>query len=187
MAIINTIKELVPLNPLYGEELKVFLDHFSPNDPSHLADFAASLTTAGKEELQEVLETSDILQRLGKVLRLINKELEVARAQMKIRRHVEAEMQARQKEFFLREQLKAIQKELGLSKDDRTAEVDKFRKRIATLTLPEAVQKRILRSAQRPCRIRDTERHRHQHATNDQRTHWALPVYGRAQGNGSAG
>jgi ATP-dependent Lon protease len=143
VAIINTIKELVPLNPLYGEELKVFLDHFSPNDPSHLADFAASLTTAGKEELQEVLETSDILQRLGKVLRLINKELEVARAQMKIRRHVEAEMQARQKEFFLREQLKAIQKELGLSKDDRTAEVDKFRKRIATLSLPEAVQKRI--------------------------------------------
>jgi ATP-dependent Lon protease len=143
VAIINTIKELVPLNPLYGEELKVFLDHFSPNDPSHLADFAASLTTAGKEELQEVLETSDILQRLGKVLRLINKELEVARAQMKIRRHVEAEMQARQKEFFLREQLKAIQQELGLSKDDKTAEVDKFRERIAALTVSEAVQKRL--------------------------------------------
>jgi ATP-dependent Lon protease len=143
VAIINTIKELLPLNPLYGEELKVFLEHFSPNDPSHLADFAASLTTAGREELQEVLETSDILQRLGKVLRLINKELEVARAQMKIRRHVEAEMQARQKEFFLREQLKAIQKELGLSKDDKTAEVDKFRERIAALTVPAAVQKRL--------------------------------------------
>ena len=54
VAIINTIKELVPLNPLYGEELKIFLEHFSPDDPSHLADFAASLTTAGKEELQEV-------------------------------------------------------------------------------------------------------------------------------------
>jgi len=143
VAIINTIKELVPLNPLYGEELKVFLEHFSPNDPSHLADFAASLTTAGKEELQEVLETTHILSRLEKVLRLINKELEVAKAQMKIRQHVEAEIQSHQKEFFLREQLKAIKKELGLSKDDKTAEVDKFRERIAALTVPEPVQQRL--------------------------------------------
>ncbi len=143
VAIINTIKELVPLNPLYGEELKVFLEHFSPDDPSHLADFAASLTTAGKEELQEVLETTHILSRLEKVLRLINKELEVARAQMKIRQHVEAEIQSHQKEMFLREQLKAIQKELGLSKDDKTAEVDKFRERISELTLTETAQARL--------------------------------------------
>jgi ATP-dependent Lon protease len=143
VAIINTIKELVPLNPLYGEELKVFLEHFSPDDPSYLADFAASLTTAGKEELQEVLETTRILPRLEKVLRLINKELEVARAQMKIRKHVEAEIQSHQKEMFLREQLKAIQKELGLSKDDKTAAVDKFRERIEPLTVPEAAQVRI--------------------------------------------
>jgi len=143
VAIINTIKELVPLNPLYGEELKIFLEHFSPDDPSHLADFAASLTTAGKEELQEVLETTHILSRLEKVLLLINKELEVARAQMKIRKHVEAEIQSHQKEMFLREQLKAIQKELGLSKDDKTAEVDKFRERITELEIPEATQERL--------------------------------------------
>jgi ATP-dependent Lon protease len=143
VAIINTIKELVPLNPLYGEELKVFLEHFSPDDPSNLADFAASLTTAGKDELQEVLETTAILPRLEKVLHLINKELEVARAQMKIRQHVEEEMQSHQKEVFLREQLKAIQKELGLTKDDRTAEVDKFRERIEELELPEPAELRL--------------------------------------------
>ena len=143
VAIINTIKELVPLNPLYGEELKIFLEHFSPDDPSHLADFAASLTTAGKQELQEVLETTHILSRLEKVLRLINKELEVARAQMKIRKHVEEEIQSHQKEMFLREQLKAIQKELGLSKDDKTAEVDRFRERIAELVIPEATRERL--------------------------------------------
>ena len=50
VAVINTIKELIPLNPLYGEEFKLFLEHFHPNDPSHLADFAASLTTSAKEE-----------------------------------------------------------------------------------------------------------------------------------------
>lgn len=143
VAIINTIKELVPLNPLYGEELKIFLEHFSPENPSHLADFAASLTTAGKEELQEVLETTHILSRLEKVLRLINKELEVARAQMKIRKQVEEEIQSHQREFFLQQQMKAIQKELGLSKDDRTAEADKFKERLETLTVPEPVQGRI--------------------------------------------
>jgi len=143
VAIINTIKELVPLNPLYGEELKVFLEHFSPDDPSHLADFAASLTTAGKADLQEVLDTTHILSRLEKVLRLINQELEVARAQMKIRKQVEEEIQSHQREFFLQQQLKAIQKELGLSKDDKTAEVEKFRERLESLTVPAAVQERM--------------------------------------------
>ena len=143
VTIINIIKELVPLNPLYGEELKVFLSHFTPNEPSHLADFAAAMTTADKEELQEVLETIQILPRLQRVLELIQKELEVAKAQAKIRMQVEEEIQTRQREVFLREQLKAIQKELGISKDDRTAEVDRFRERMQSLSLPEKAQKRF--------------------------------------------
>jgi ATP-dependent Lon protease len=143
VAIINTIKELLPLNPLYGEELKVFLERFHPNEPSHLADFAAALTTASKEELQEVLETVDILPRLEKVLSLTHKELEVAKAQTQIRQQVQAELEGRQREMFLREQLKAIQKELGISKDDRTAEVDRFRERIDALKLPETARKRV--------------------------------------------
>ena len=143
VAVINTIKELVPLNPLYGEEFKLFLDNFHPNDPSHLADFAASLTTSGKEEQQEVLEAVDLLTRLERVHVLINKELEIAKAQAHIRKQVESEMQQHQREHILREQLKVIQKELGISKDDRTAEADKFRERIETLQLPEAAKKRI--------------------------------------------
>ena len=67
MAIINTIKELLPLNPLYQEELRMFLDRFGPDDPSHLADFAASLTTSDKDALQGVLETFDLLRRIGAV------------------------------------------------------------------------------------------------------------------------
>ncbi|HHO69200.1 MAG TPA: endopeptidase La, partial [Gammaproteobacteria bacterium] len=74
VAIINTIKELIPLNPLYGEEFKMFLEHFHPNDPSHLADFAASLTTSAREEQQEVLEALDLLTRMERVHVLINKE-----------------------------------------------------------------------------------------------------------------
>ncbi|MHB9119436.1 MAG: endopeptidase La [Burkholderiales bacterium] len=143
MAIINTIKELVPLNPLYSEELKYFLNRFSPNEPSSLADFAASLTTSTKEELQSVLEALNLGRRMRKVLVLIKKELDVAKLQLQIREQVEEKMTKQQREFFLREQLKAIQKELGLAKDDRTADVERFRERLAKLKLPEGAAKRI--------------------------------------------
>ncbi len=142
-AIINVIKELLPLNPLYGEELKQFLGHYGPSDPSRLADFGASLTTASGTELQEVLEILPLYPRLEKALVLLQKELEIARAQMEIRKHVESEMQQRQREVFLREQLKYIQKELGISKDDRTAEVEKFRERIEALEVPEHALERM--------------------------------------------
>ena len=143
LAVINTIKELLPLNPLYGEELKIFLDRMGPDDPSHLADFAASLTTANKEQLQEILSAVDLLPRMEKVLALLNNELELARTQHEIRKSVEDRMEGQQREFFLREQLKSIQKELGLEKDDRTAELDKFRERLEQLTLSEQAQKRV--------------------------------------------
>lgn len=143
MAIINTIKELMPLNPLYSEELKFFLNRFSPNEPSLLADFAASLTTASKEELQSVMDAFNLRRRMEKVLVLIKKELEVAKLQSQIREQVEQKMTKQQREFFLREQLKEIQKELGLAKDDKTADVERFSERLAKLKLTESAQKRV--------------------------------------------
>ncbi len=89
VAVINTIKELLPLNPLYGEELKFFLARFGPDQPSRLADFAASLTTASKVELQDVLQTVDLEPRLEKVLFLLKKELELAKTQARISERVE--------------------------------------------------------------------------------------------------
>ncbi len=143
MAIINSIKELLPLNPLYSEELKFFLNRFSPNEPSLLTDFAASLTTASKEKLQDVLEALNLRRRMEKVLVLIKKELDVARLQSQIREQVDEKMTKQQREFFLREQLKAIQKELGLAKDDKTAEIERFQERLGKLKLTESAQKRV--------------------------------------------
>lgn len=143
IAIINTIKELMPLNPLYSEELKFFLNRFGPNEPSPLTDFAASLTTAPKLQLQEVLETFPLLRRMEKVLVLIKKELDVAKLQAQIRERVEEKLSEQQRQFFLREQLKAIQKELGIAKDDRTAELDRFRERLQALNVPKGARQRI--------------------------------------------
>ncbi len=143
VAIINTIKELLPLNPLYAEELRMFLDRFGPEDPSHLTDFAASLTTSDKFQLQAVLETIELLPRMEKVLELLHRELELVKAQASIRKTVEDRMEKQQRDFFLREQLKAIQQELGIEKDDRTAELDKFHERLEKLTLTEQAQSRV--------------------------------------------
>lgn len=143
MAIINTIKELLPLNPLYSEELKYFLNRFGPNEPSPLTDFAAGLTTASGQALQEILETYPVIERMQRVLVLLKKEMEVAKLQHKIRQRVEDQMSEQQRKFFLREQLKEIQKELGLEKDDRTADIERYQERVEKLTLPEHARKRL--------------------------------------------
>ncbi|QDD89430.1 endopeptidase La [Pseudomonas oryzihabitans] len=143
MALINAIKELLPLNPLYSEELKNYLNRFSPNDPSPLTDFAAALTTAPGDELQQVLDTVPMLQRMEKVLPLLRKEVEVARLQKELSAEVNRKINERQREFFLREQLKLIQQELGITKDDRSSDIESFRQRLDGKVLPEAAQKRI--------------------------------------------
>jgi ATP-dependent Lon protease len=143
MAIINGIKDLLPINPLYGEELKHYLNRFSPHEPGPLTDFAAAITSAKGGELQDVLETLAVMPRMQKVLPLLHKEIEVAQLQSEISEQVNAQMQDRQREFFLREQLKVIQKELGITKDDRESDVDTFRQRLDELTVPPKVMTRI--------------------------------------------
>ncbi|MCB1842999.1 MAG: LON peptidase substrate-binding domain-containing protein, partial [Halioglobus sp.] len=143
MALIKEIKELLPLNPLYSEELKQYLANFSPNQPSLLADFSAALTTASGEQLQEIMDTLPLRSRMEKVLTLLRKEREVAELQGQITSQVNEKVSDQQREFFLREQLKIIQKELGISKDDRTSDVETFEQRIAELDMPAAVARRI--------------------------------------------
>jgi ATP-dependent Lon protease len=143
MALIKEIKELVPLSPLYSEELKIYLANFNPNQPSLLADFSAALTTASGELLQEILDTLPLRSRIEKVLKLLRKEREVAELQGQITSQVNEKVSDQQREFFLREQLKIIQKELGISKDDRTSDEEMFAERITNLAMPEAVAKRI--------------------------------------------
>ena len=143
MALISAIKELLPINPLYSEELKQYLDRFNPNDPSPLADCAAAITTASGDELQEILDTPLVYERLQKSLALVKKEIEVAKLHNQIRDEVNRSINERQREFFLREQLKVIQRELGLQKDDKTAEIETFSKRMVEKSVPTLVQQRF--------------------------------------------
>ncbi len=143
MAIIATLKELVQINPLYSEEIKLFLGRSSMDDPARLADFAANLTNADGFELQEVLETLNLQERIEKVLILLKKELEVSRLQTHISQQIEEKISAQQRDFFLREQFKAIKKELGLEKEGKVSEIEKFQARLKKLTLNQEAQNAV--------------------------------------------
>lgn len=143
ISIITTIKELLKLNPLFKEELQIFLGHSDFTEPGKLADFAVALTTASREELQEVLETYDLQGRIDKALVLLKKELDLSRLQNSINQKIEATISKTQREFFLREQLKTIKKELGLEKDDKTCDAEKFETRLKKRKVPEDVMQVI--------------------------------------------
>ena len=143
MAIISSVKDLLKTNSLFQEELKLFLNRFSVEDPGKLSDFVASMTQAESGEVQEILETFDLRQRVKKVLILLKKEIEINKLQKKITQQIEEKISKQQKEFFLKEQLKEIKKELGLEKDEKSTEIDKFQEKIAKLKLSEEAAQRI--------------------------------------------
>jgi len=123
VAIINTIKDLLKHNPLHEEELRLFLSSFGLDEPNHLADFAASMTTAGRVELQEVLETYPIFDRMKKVMSLLNRELNVSKIQNRIRNNIEERISEQQRKYFLNEQLHEIQRELGMEEEASDQEI----------------------------------------------------------------
>lgn len=143
MAILATMHELIPINPLYFQELKQYLLRFNPNDPSMLADCAASITTAGAAELMSVLETVKLLPRLKIALRLIERELETTKLERSIKNAVSEKINADQRKFFLREQLQEIQKELGIQYDDNTSELNRLREKMSKLKPPPAVAEKF--------------------------------------------
>lgn len=143
ISIISTIKELLKLNPLFKEELQVFLSHSDFTEPGRLADFAVALTTASREELQDVLQTLELQGRIDKALLLLKKEIDLSRLQSNINQRIEANISKTQREFFLKEQLKAIKKELGMEKDDKSFDLKKFEDRITKRKVPEPVIKVI--------------------------------------------
>ncbi|MDQ6982693.1 MAG: endopeptidase La [Mariprofundus sp.] len=140
VAIVNTIKELLKHNPLYEEELRLFASRFDVNEPNRLADFAASLTTASREDLQDILETEPIFERLKKVVSLLNRELNVSKVQTKIRENIDERVSEQQRKFFLHEQLQEIQRELGMNEDPQEKEIEGFRKKAKKLNFSEEAE-----------------------------------------------
>ena len=125
---------LIGLTPYLPEELQ--LAAANVDDPSALCHLIASTLRLKTEERQELLETVDVEERLRAVSVILNRELEMSELGSKIQSQVASEIDKGQREFFLRQQLKAIQEELGEG-DDHQAEVEELRSLIEAKNLPE--------------------------------------------------
>lgn len=143
--LIATLKDIAKLSPIMREQINMMslLSQITNvfEDPSQLADFCAGLVGGNPKELQDILESLDVEDRLRKTLELLKKELVNVRLQHEIGKEVEDKINKRQREYYLMEQLKNIKKELGLEKDDKEALISKFRERTTHLQMPDQAKR----------------------------------------------
>ncbi|HVN24864.1 MAG TPA: endopeptidase La [Syntrophorhabdales bacterium] len=134
----NLFKKAVEIAPYLSSELAQIAAKIE--SPGNLADLVASTINISAAERQEILEKIDIKERLKKVTILLNRELETLELSTKIQSHIKEGIDKTQREYYLREQLKAIQKELG-EVDERYTEIDELRKKMVEAKMPPDIQK----------------------------------------------
>jgi ATP-dependent Lon protease len=134
----NLYKKAVEIAPYLSSELAQIATKIE--NPGNLADLVASTINISVAERQEVLEKIDLKERLKKVTIMLNRELETLELSTKIQSHIKEGIDKTQREYYLREQLKAIQKELGEA-DERYTEIDELRRKMGEAKMPPEVQK----------------------------------------------
>ncbi|ODN81802.1 ATP-dependent protease La [Cryptococcus amylolentus CBS 6039] len=143
--LISVFKEIAQLQPMFREQVTSFaISNTSSqvfDEPDKLADLAAVVSTADITDLQAVLASTSIEDRLQRALVLLKKELINAQLQFKIARDVDTKIQKRQREYYLMEQLKGIKKELGMESDGKDKLVEGFKEKASKLAMPEGVRK----------------------------------------------
>jgi ATP-dependent Lon protease len=148
--IINLFARIAELSPGLPPEIGVMAK--SIQDPGTLADMIASTINSTPEEKQKILELIAINERLKEVTRMANHQLEILELGNKIQTQVKGDIDKSQREYYLRQQLKAIREELG-EKDDSSVEVEDYRKKIAEKNLPEEAAKEAERELNRLSRM----------------------------------
>ena len=143
----NLFRQVVELSPMLPDELASVVQNVT--QPDRLADLiAATLPTLNTEGKQALLETTDVKARLARLVAVLTKEAEVLALGSKIQSQVESEVGKSQREYYLREQMKAIQKELGQT-DERAQELDDLRAKIEAAGMTEEAQKEAFRELDR--------------------------------------
>ncbi|HIE33407.1 MAG TPA: AAA family ATPase, partial [Thermodesulfobacteriaceae bacterium] len=142
----ETAEKVLALRGLLNPDLSAMFG--SVDEPGRLADLVAAHVRFKVSEAQELLETYDGLERLQKMARYLHRELEVATLQAKIQSEAQEEMARSQREYFLREQLRAIKRELGET-DELEAEIEELREKIQKARMPKEVEKEALKQLSR--------------------------------------
>jgi ATP-dependent Lon protease len=140
-SVLNQAKEIMSENPYFTEEMKLTL--VNVEEPGKIADFVSSVLNLKREEFQEILETFDVRRRLERVLQFLARELDIIKLQRKIQGKVNQGVEHNQREYYLREQLKAIKSELRGS-DTRDKDADYYRQKIEAARLPAEANERAL-------------------------------------------
>ena len=138
--LIETFEQwIIASKKVNSEVLLTFKDQ---TDPGRVADMIAGYLSINIEEKEQLLEAVDVKERMNKLYTYLCKELEIAGLEKNISQQVRKQIEQNQKEYYLREQMKAINKELG-DGDERQAEIDEYKKQMAELDLPEEVVEKI--------------------------------------------
>ncbi|MGH9581143.1 MAG: endopeptidase La [Terriglobales bacterium] len=149
--VLTLFQQIVAGSPTLSDELQTVAMNI--DEPGRLADFvSSSLPSLATKDKQDILETPDVGARLRSVNRHLTKELEVQLLRNKIQTEVQDQVQQSQREYYLREQMKAIQKELG-EQDETQRDVEELRQKITAAGMPEEVQKEALKELARLARI----------------------------------
>lgn len=127
-ALISEMKEVSENNPLFSEEMRMNMVNI--DNPGKIADFIASILNVEKEEQQKILETINVRQRMEKVLVFIKKEQELLKVQKKIQAEINEKVEKNQREYFLREEMRSIQEELGENANGCATDYQKFKTKI---------------------------------------------------------
>jgi ATP-dependent Lon protease len=146
----NLFQKVLELSPNIPSELGTIA--LNIEDPGTLSDMIASSLNISISERQDILETLDVKARLEKVMRLVTRQTEILELGRKIHTQVKGEIDKTQREYYLREQLKAIKKELG-EKDELSVEIDELRAKVEEKKLPEVVNKEAMRELGRLARM----------------------------------
>ncbi len=139
-SLINQFQRLVQLSPNISNELGEMVLSVGADDPARLTDLAASVLNVSVEEKIGLLERNNVQDRLQKLVEIITREAELQEISSRIQSQVADEVSKMQRQYYLREQMKAIQRELG-EEDERTAEIEELRKKIEAAGMPEDVRK----------------------------------------------
>src|SRR5207247_458175 len=135
---VNQFAKFVSMIPYLPDELQVVVMNIK--DPGKASDLIASNLNISLEEKQDLLSTLEVQGRLEKLSAILNREIELLELGHKIQSQVQSELNKNQKEFYLRQQMKAIQKELGEG-DGKTAEIEELRRRIEEANMPPEARK----------------------------------------------
>jgi ATP-dependent Lon protease len=140
-ALLGEMKQISENNPLFSEEMR--LNMINIDHPGKIADFIASILNIDKREQQKILETTDVRERMEKVLIFIKKEQELLKIQKRVQQEINEKIEKSQRDYFLKEELKAIKTELGMPTDAKSSDFQRFKEKIEGFKFEGEVKEQV--------------------------------------------